>query len=99
MTWNLSQRIKRENYLAGPETDDIKRGGKKLDLAVEGSYKTNTTHEEERFSCTVYNNCVTGRDQFKTHVANHSEATDFMCDDSGKKCNREDNTRTWKENA
>ena len=33
----------------------------------------------------------TGRDQFKTHVANHSEATDFMCDGCGEKCNIENN--------
>ena len=42
------------------------------------------SHEEERFSCTVCNNRFTGRYQLKTHVARHSEATDFMCDDCGE---------------
>ena len=60
-----------EGEVFGPETADIKRGGKKFELAVDGSYKTNTTH-------------------VKTDVANHSEATDFMCDDCGQKCNMED---------
>ena len=46
--------------------------------------------EEKRFSCTVSTQSFTGRYQFKTHRARHSEETDFMCDDCGKQCNRED---------
>ena len=61
----------KEGEVFGPETADIKRGGKKFELVVERSYKTKTTH-------------------VKTHVANQSEATDFMCDDCGQKCNMED---------
>ena len=41
------------------------------------------SHKKERFSCTVCNNRFTGRDQLKPHVANHSEATDFMCEECG----------------
>ena len=36
----------KEGEVFGPKTADIKRGGKKLELAVEGRYKTNTTHVE-----------------------------------------------------
>ena len=49
----------KEGEVFGPETADIKRGGEKVELAVEGSYKTNTKHIE-------------------THLANHSDATDFI---------------------
>ena len=48
------------------------------------------SHEEEMFSCTVCNFSFTGRYQFKTHLANHSEETDFMWEDCGQKCNMED---------
>ena len=34
----------KERKVFGPETADIKRGSEKLELAVKGSYKTNTTH-------------------------------------------------------
>ena len=47
-------------------------------------------HEEKRFSCTVCTNSFTGRDQLKTHLARHTEKKDFMCDDCGEQCNRED---------
>ena len=133
----------KEGKLFSPETAGIKRGGEKLELAVEASYKTNTTHvethvgnhseatdfmcdgcgekcnmednigrhgkrmqkegnnftwkhikhshEEEMFSCPVCKCSFTERNHFKIHVANHSEATNFMCDDCGEKCNTEDN--------
>ena len=54
---------------------------------------TNISHEEEMFSCTVCNKRFTGRDQLKTHVADHPETTDLMCQDCGEKCNRDDNLR------
>ena len=36
----------KEGEVFGPETADLERGGKKLEPAVEGSYKRNKTHVE-----------------------------------------------------
>ena len=49
--------------------------------------------KEKRFSCTVCTKSFTGRDKFNTHLARHSQATDFMCDDCGEQCKRKDKLR------
>ena len=50
-------------------------------------------HEEKMISRTVCSKSFTGRVQLRTHVGRHSEATDFMCDDCGEQCKREDKLR------
>ena len=46
--------------------------------------------EEKRLSYTVCTKSFNGRDKFKTHLARHSEATDFMCEDCDEQCKRKD---------